>query len=127
MDARRQLGLLWGAVAAALVVLSPLGERLAPALPACPLKTWTGLPCFTCGATRTALELAHFDLLGALALSPLMTVAWIALIGGGLVAGLAALAGRGVPEPPGNLAWKWRFAAVGVLLANWAYLVWAGT
>lgn len=127
MDARRQLGLLWGAVAAALVVLSPLGERLAPALPACPLKSWTGLPCFTCGATRTALALAHFDVLGALAVSPLMTVVWIALIGGGLVAGLAALAGRGVPEPPGNLSWQWRLAAVAVVLANWAYLVWAGT
>ena len=127
MDARRQLGLLWGAVAAILVALSPLGERLAPALPACPLKSWTGWPCFTCGATRTALELAHFDLLGALAISPLMTVAWIALIGGGFIAALAALAGRGVPEPPGNLGWKWRLAAVATVLANWAYLVWAGT
>lgn len=127
MDARRQLGLLWGAVAAALVVLSPLGERLAPGLPACPLKSWTGWPCFTCGATRTALELAHFDFLGALAISPLMTVAWTGLIGGGLVAGLAALAGHGVPEPPGRMALKWRLATVAVVLANWVYLVWAGT
>lgn len=127
MDARRQLGLLWGAVAAALVVLSPVGERLAPALPACPLKTWTGLPCLTCGATRTALALAHFDVLGALAVSPLMTVAWTILIGGGLVAGLAALAGRGVPEPRGRTSLRWRLAAVAAVLANWVYLVWAGT
>jgi len=127
VDARRQLGLLWGAVAAALVVLSPFGERLAPALPACPLKSWTGWPCVTCGATRTAVALAHFDLLGALAVSPLMTVAWIVLIGGGLVAGIAALAGHGVPEPRGRVSLKWRLAAVAVVLANWVYLVWAGT
>lgn len=127
MTARRQLGLLWGTVAAALVVLSPLGERLAPALPACPLKSWTGLPCFTCGATRTALALAQFDVLGALAISPLMTFAWVALIGGGLVAGVAALLGRGVPEPPGNLSWRWRLAALAAVLANWVYLVWHGT
>lgn len=127
MDARRQLGLLWGAVAASLVVLSPVGERLAPALPACPLKSWTGWPCFTCGATRTAVALAHFDILGALAISPLMTVAWVVLIGGGLVAGIAALAGYGVPEPHGRISLKWRLAAVAVVLANWVYLVWAGT
>jgi hypothetical protein len=127
MNPRRQLGLLWGAVATALVVLSPLGERLAPALPACPLKSWTGWPCFTCGATRTALALAHFDVLGALAVSPLMTVAWTGLIGGGLVAGVAALAGYGVPEPREPISWKWRLAGLAVVLANWVYLVWAGT
>lgn len=127
MTARRQLGLLWGAVAAAMVALSPLGDRLAPALPACPLKSWTGLPCFTCGATRSALALADFDLFSALAVSPLMTLVWIALIGGGLVAGVAALLGRGVPEPPGDISWGWRAAVVAVVLVNWVYLVWHGT
>lgn len=127
MGPRRQLGLLWGAVAASVVALSPLGERLAPAVPACPLKSWTGWPCFTCGATRSALALADFDLFAALAVSPLMTVAWIVLIGGGLVAGVAALLGRGVPEPSGNISLGWRFAIVAVVLVNWVYLVWHGT
>lgn len=127
LSPQRQIGLLWGAVAAAIVALSPLGARLAPALPACPLKSWTGWPCLTCGATRTALELSHFDVLGALAISPLMTVVWIVLIGGGLVAGFAALMGYGVPEPSGRISWRWRVAVVAVVLANWWYLVWAGT
>lgn len=123
----RQLGVLWGVVAVSIVALSPLGARLAPSLPACPLKAWTGWPCFTCGATRTALELSHFDVLGALAISPLMTLAWIGLIGGGLVAGVAALAGYGLPELPAHISWRWRIGAIAVVLANWLYLVWAGT
>lgn len=127
MTARRQLGLLWGGVAAALVTLSPLGKHLAPAVPACPLKSWTGWPCFTCGATRSALALAEFDLFAALAVSPLMTLVWIVLIAGGLVAGVAALLGRGVPEPPVHVSWGWRAAVVAVVLGNWVYLVWHGT
>lgn len=124
---RRQLGLLWGGVAAALVLLSPLGELFASGLPACPLKSFTGWPCPSCGATRTALALARFDLLGALAISPLASLAWGLFVGGGLVAGVAALAGRGVPDSPSRIPLGWRLAAVAVVLVNWIYLVWAGT
>lgn len=124
---RRQLGLLWGAVAVLLLALAPLGERLAAAVPACPLKTWTGVPCLSCGTTRSALALAHFDVLGAFAVSPLATVGWMVLVGGGLLAGLAALRGHGVPELPRRLAWPWRLAAVAAVAANWIYLIWHGT
>lgn len=123
----RQLGLLWGAVAAGLVLLSPLGKLFASALPACPLKSFTGLPCPTCGATRTALALAHLDLAGALAVSPLATVGWVLLVGGGLVAGVAALVGRGVPDLPSRIPLGWRLAAVALVVVNWIYLMWAGT
>lgn len=122
----RQLGLLWGVVAAALVALSPLAPRLAAALPACPLKSLTGFPCPTCGATRTALALSDFDLARAVAVSPLAATAWLALVGGGLLAGALALFRIGVPEPPRKLPMWLRLAALGVVLANWAYLVWSG-
>ena len=47
---RRQLALLWGGVAAALVALSPLAARFAAYLPACPLKSLSGFPCPGCGS-----------------------------------------------------------------------------
>jgi hypothetical protein len=126
----RQLGLFWGAVAAALVGLSPLAPRLAgdlaAVLPDCPFRLLTGFPCPTCGATRAAVALARFDLASAFALSPLAACGWLGLVGGGLAAGVAALAGRGVPEPPAVLPGWARAGAVAVLLANWAYLIWAG-
>lgn len=126
MTARRQLGFLWGAVALALVALSPYAFRMAAGLPACPVKSIAGLPCLTCGTTRAALALAAFDLPAALAVNPLAALAWIALIGGGFAAGLGALAGRPLPlvEPRPSLGL--RLALGGALLGNWAYLLFAG-
>jgi Protein of unknown function (DUF2752) len=126
LDPGRQLGLYWGGVAAALVTLSPLGPRLAHGLPVCTFKALFGIPCPTCGATRAALALARFDLAGAFARSPLAAAAWVALIAGGLVAGVAALLGHGVPELPNRLPWWARLGVVALVLANWAYLIATG-
>jgi len=129
VDARRQLGLLWGGVAAALVALSPLGARLAAALPPCPLKSLTGLPCPGCGTTRAALALAELDVAAAFATSPLAAAAWCALVGGGLVAGALALAGFGPPDlpRPGRRAdLLLRAGAAAAIVANWIYLVATG-
>jgi hypothetical protein len=122
----RQLSLLWGAVALALVALSPLGATLAAALPSCLFRDFAGIACPTCGTTRAALALARLDPLRALAFNPLATLGWALLIGGGAIAGSAALANRplaAVRLPTGVAA---RVGVIGVVLANWAYLIWAG-
>jgi hypothetical protein len=130
----RQLGLLWGAVALILLALAPLAPLFASALPgalpACPLKSLTGVPCPGCGTTRAALALAHFDFAAAFAVSPLAAAAWCGLIAGGLLAGALALTGRPVPSWPrfgrrGEIAW--RVAVVAALAANWVYLVLHGS
>jgi hypothetical protein len=126
---RRQLALLWGSVAAALVALSPLAPRLARGLPPCPVRTLAGVPCPGCGTTRAALALADLDLAAALAVSPLATTGWLLLVGGGAIAGVLGAAGRELPAAP---AWTpgrllaLRLAAGSALLANWLYLVAAG-
>ena len=126
MSPRRQLALLWGGVAAALVALSPLATRLATGLPACPVRSWLDLPCLTCGTTRAALALARFDPAAALAWSPLATVAWILLIGGGLAVGGMAVVDRPLPAARVRPTRSLRLALALLLLANWAYLVLAG-
>ncbi|HEX2163355.1 MAG TPA: DUF2752 domain-containing protein [Thermoanaerobaculia bacterium] len=129
MSPRRQLAFLWGFVAAALVALSPLADRLAAGLPACPLKATTGWPCPGCGTTRAALALADLDVLAAFAVSPLAATGWVALVGGGLVAGGLAVAGIEPPAPP---AWTprrltlFRLGAAAAIAGNWLYLVAAG-
>ena len=129
MPPRRQLGLLWGAVAVALVALSPLASHLAGLLPPCPLKSFTGVPCPGCGTTRAALALGRLDVGAAFAVSPLAAAAWGLLVGGGLAAGALALAGRELPAPPpltGRRETAFRVAAAAALVANWLYLIYSG-
>ena len=118
----RGLGLLWGGVALALVALAPLADRVAANLPDCFFRSVTGVPCPTCGGTRAALALSRLDLAGAFHANPLVSLALLVLVGGGVVAGALALAGRGVREPARFPAWV-RAGLVVVLAANWFFLI----
>lgn len=122
----RETRILWGVVALGILALAPFGRYLAGLLIGCPFRGLTGLPCPTCGITRAALALAEFDFAGALLSYPLMTLAWIGLIGGGLLALLSVLLKIDVPEPPRRLA-NWQIALiVAAILANWAYSIATG-
>lgn len=109
-----------------LLALSPLGSTLTTFLPACPVKGLLDLPCPTCGTTRAAVALSQLDLTGAFVVNPLAALAWIALVGAGLVAGFLAILDRPIREP----VWQWsrsvRWLLVLGLVANWVYLVGAG-
>jgi hypothetical protein len=118
----RGVGLLWGGVALALLALGPFGEGLAANLPGCFFRSVTGFPCPTCGGTRAALALARFDFPTAFHSNPLLTLALLFLVGGGLAAGAVALAGRGVREPARVPGWV-RAGLVLVLAANWFFLI----
>jgi len=122
MSGERQIGLLWGAVALAVLLLSPLATPFAALLPPCFFRSLTGVPCPTCGGTRAALALLQGDVGAALRANPLVTVALAVLVGGGLVAFALALAGRGVRGPGRVPGWV-RAALVVVLAANWFWLI----
>lgn len=126
MKPGRQLGMFWGGSALAAIVLSPLAELIALGLPICPWKRLLGIPCLSCGSGRAALALARFEFTEALIAYPLPTLAWTVFIVGGLLAGGAALLGRGVPPLPVRLSgWMWVWLGA-LVLANWAYLIATG-
>ena len=122
MSRERQLGLLWGAAAFAVLLLSPLAPALSGRLPPCFFRTATGFPCLTCGGTRALLGLLSGDLLEALHANPLVTVALLVFVGGGLGALALAAVGRGLREPACLPRWT-RAAAVLVLAVNWLWLI----
>ena len=126
MKPERQLGFLWGGTALLLMVLAPFGDRLASALPACPVKAVFDLPCPSCGSTRAALALAELDLLAAIEISPLAAAAWMVVVAGGLVGGVMALLDRSPREPDWRLSLTARWLLGLVILANWVYLVGVG-
>jgi len=123
----RQLGFLWGGVAAALLLAAPFlatpaGTALALSLPPCLFRALTGLPCVACGSTHALLALGRLDVGAALAMNPLAAAALLALVAGGLVAGVRALAGKSLPEPVRWPRWT-RLLAAALLAANWAWLL----
>jgi hypothetical protein len=93
----------------------------------CLFRAATGIPCMTCGATRAAARLVAGDIMGALAMNPLATVAASGLVVWGM-ADLALLprgAALAVDVTPGT-ARALRIGAVAAVLVNWAYLVAVG-
>lgn len=123
-DAERmhRLGLRWGALALAVLLLAPAAPWLAGLLWACPFKTLTGWPCPSCGLTRSALALAALDPLGALTRYPLQALAWLGFLGGGLASGLAALLGRPLHLLPlGEIPTWSKILLLLAVLTNWAW------
>jgi hypothetical protein len=121
------LGLVFfgiGLLAAAAVGLLRL-DRLPLTL--CVFKGLTGLPCPTCGSTRTLGQLFALDVAGAWSQNPLATLGAVAVATWGLV-DLALLPRRravGLEIAP-RLGRALRWGALGLFLANWIYLIAAG-
>jgi len=117
-----RLGLTWGAVALAAVLLAPFATRTAPLLPGCLFRDLTGFPCPTCGTAHAALALTRLDLPGAFAFNPLATLGALLFLLGGAAAAAASLAGRPLPEPRLSGPAP-RLAGLLVAAANWAWLL----
>lgn len=119
----RQLALLWGVAAASTTALRPLWLALVPVLPACPMRTLTGIPCPTCGTTRAAVALLHGDIPAALQANPLAALAGVGFVLGGLVALAWAWARGPLPALPGRLHWSVRAVVLALVAANWAWVM----
>jgi hypothetical protein len=98
-------------------------------VPRCTFHAVTGQPCLTCGGTRAAEALAHFDLREAFRCNPLVALGLV--LSGPLVVWGALAWSLKLPRP--RLEFKGRrerwalYVAVFLLVAgNWAYLIAAG-
>ena len=120
---------LWLVVGGASICL--LGVALATPgiqLPRCMFKTLTGLPCPTCGVTRTVIALSRLDVGRALFMNPLAAIAGVA----GLLYLLYAAAvlvlrlPRLRPTVSDVDARRIRIAAVATLAINWIWLIGTG-
>ena len=93
----------------------------------CPFKAVTGIPCATCGSTRSMLALLHFDLSTALQSNPavsLFAIAWACFAVYGAVVVVLRL--PRVRAEGFRLRRRWLAFGMGLLAVNWAYLIAAG-
>ena len=118
--------LLWGSLLLVTALLGALWISLGLPTPLCALHALSGIPCPTCGTTRAAGALLHGEIKTAFVLNPLMTAA---LLGAGLYVCYAAVVVIGrlprlrleaLTKTEANLV---RIAAIGLLAANWLYLI----
>ncbi len=121
---RIEFALIYGG----LVILLLAAARFLPVAtlaPDCTFRALTGLPCPTCGSTRSVMLLSRGQILPAFSLNPLTTVVCIAVLLAfayrisALLLNLPRIAVQ-LSARDQNLI---RFCAVVTLFLNWIYLV----
>lgn len=124
--APERLILVFAAAAAFVGAMLWLAHYSGLGLSLCTWKGITGLPCAGCGGTRSVAMLLGGDVYPALAMNPAAVVAMVGTLLVTIYAGLV-VACRLEPLRPTFLRAKfWRFALLGLLVANWIYLLLAG-
>jgi hypothetical protein len=68
-----EFGIIYGGIALVILGAGWLQSILSFA-PDCVFKGLTGIPCPTCGATRSVVHLSHGDILSAFTMNPLTTL-----------------------------------------------------
>lgn len=93
--------------------------------PICLFHALTGHPCLTCGATRSAIALFHGEFFTALKLNPLVVLTYgaMSIFDGYAFAVLITRARRLRFSFAPHEKFFLRVCAVGLLLANWVYLL----
>ncbi len=119
-----EIGLIYGAIAFIAVGAArflPLRELV----PACVFRSLSGVPCPTCGSTRSLVHFSHGELAMAFSQNPLFAMILILILVYSFVSGIAAL--LKLPRLVFLLSPLERnLMSVGAFLliaANWIYLI----
>lgn len=107
----------WALLVAAAALLE---QRWGLALETCLLRRTTGVPCPTCGSTRSVLALLRGDVAGSLQASPLLWIAGTLLI---VIAARRFLGGPSDPRPGTGIQPRHLLLGLALLLANWVWVL----
>jgi hypothetical protein len=64
--------IIWGIFAIGLIICGHLIQNYLSILPPCIFKQITGIPCLTCGGTRSIVALSNFEIYRAFLFNPLV-------------------------------------------------------
>jgi len=118
--------LIWLTISATSLAIGATWQALGLPWPRCPFLSVTGLPCVTCGATRSLIAFGHGDFLSALRWNPLACAVFCAVIAFDLYA-VVVLVGRKsrlrMVDWSASEKLAVRIAVIGLLALNWIYLL----
>jgi hypothetical protein len=116
--------LVWLGVSVMSAALAAAWFAMQLPWPRCNFRALFGIPCFTCGSTRSATALLHGDFSGAWSWNPLATIAMLAIAGFDLYA-LGVLVSRAPRLRISFGCAKWPLVATlfAAGAANWLYLL----
>jgi hypothetical protein len=125
-DARRTVHPLW-VLEAGLLALSGarLIQHLPLLVPACGLRTLTGIPCPLCGSTRCLIAWSHLEIAQAFRYNPLVAAGCVAVGGWVFFSMLDICSGRNwACAMTGHLQrLPWPVILAAAAIVNWIYLV----
>ncbi len=119
-----ELGIIFGALTLGGLTVLRLAGVYVTQLPGCTFHNITGIPCPSCGATRSAVLLAHGAFYDALKMNPLFFICYLSSLGWGLIS--LALC---VPKKKISITISYfearfiRWGALIIILLNWTYLI----
>ncbi|MEW6026775.1 MAG: DUF2752 domain-containing protein [Planctomycetota bacterium] len=93
----------------------------------CTFKKITGLPCATCGGTRSTFYLSHLQFKQSLLMNPLVFIGFIGLLIWGITSLVSIVFYKSKPiifALPGKRLLI--VLIIGAILINWAYLIFIG-
>jgi hypothetical protein len=119
-----EFGIIYGGIALVILGAGWLQSILSFA-PDCVFKGLTGIPCITCGSTRSVVHLSHGEILSAFTMNPLTTLCLMSAVLY-FIYGLTSAAFH-LPRISFLLTDKertiMRAGVVMLLLVQWAYLI----
>ena len=120
---------IWGPIGGLVLLTARFFPFDRISLGACPFRALTGIPCLSCGGTRSLMAFTRLDLGEAFAMNPL--VAALGFIAAAYLAYAVGVWVFGLPRwRPSIPSARWRnglrLAAVSALVLNWTYLIAAG-
>ena len=72
--------MIWGPMALLFIIVAGFFKDFLGLLPECMFHKLTGIPCLTCGGTRSLVALSQFDFVSSFILNPLTPIFVIALV-----------------------------------------------
>lgn len=116
--------LLWLCVSVTSAALGAAWFAMQLPWPRCNFRALFGIPCFTCGATRSAIALLSGDFAAAWAWNPLATVTMLAIALFDVYAlGVLLLRAPRLRFEVGTTKWVIVAFVVTAAALNWAYLL----